>query len=384
MAECPEVAAASALGAEVSSRAREIEAGRRLPLDLAQRFAREGLFRICVPARYGGSERHARDVVRVIETMSQADGSAGWCVMIGVTTGLLAASLSEDWARKIYGADPDVITGGVVRAAGSARAVASGHVVSGRWPFGSGVQHSDWVVGGCAMQDASGVPLSGKHGPETRLMFFEPSQLAVLDTWHVSGLRGSGSHDFEVADAFVPEGRSVVLGGRARVDGPLFQFPTLGLLALGVCAVAVGIARHAIAAFVELAGGKTPTGSTRSLANRPLAQQAVADAEASLRGARAFLFEAIDQAWEVAQRGELTTEARASLRLAATHAAWRSAHAVDRVYNAAGGSAIYDTSPLSRCFRDVHVATQHLMVGEPTLEVVGRVLLGLGVEKAQL
>jgi alkylation response protein AidB-like acyl-CoA dehydrogenase len=375
-AECEEVLAAERLVPLLRSRAAEIEAERSLPLDLARRFAEVGLFALCVPARYGGRERPARDVVRAIEAVSQGDGAAGWCVMIGATTGLLAASLPEEWAHKIYGANPRVITGGVVAANGVARVAPGGHSVRGRWPFGSGVRHSDWVVGGTRM------PVARDGGePEARLMFFEPAQIRVLDTWRASGLRGTGSHDFEVADAFVPEGRSVVLGGRPRVEGALYEFPTLGLLALGVSAVALGIARHAIEAFVELAGGKTPTGSTRTLANRPLAQRAVADAEASLRAARAFLFEAVAEAHAIARCGRLGPEVKARLRLAATHAAWRSAAATDLVYHAAGGTSVYDASPLSRCFRDVHVATQHIMVAEPTLEVVGRVLLGLGARE---
>jgi alkylation response protein AidB-like acyl-CoA dehydrogenase len=370
---CEEIGAAERLGREACERAPEIEAERSLPRDLARRFAEAGLFAVCVPARYGGRERSARDVVRVIEAVARGDGAAGWCVMIGATTGLLAASLPEEWAQKIYGANPCVVTGGVVVANGRARAAPGGHLVSGRWPFGSGVRHSDWVVGGTRMPEAA----AGAE-PEARLMFFEPAQIRVLDTWRASGLRGTGSHDFEVEDAFVPEGRSVVLGGRPRVEGPLYEFPTLGLLALGVCAVALGIARHALDAFVDLAGGKTPTGSARTLANRPIAQRAIAEAEASLRGARAFLFEAIDEAWGIARGGRLSTETKSALRLAATHAAWRSAAAVDLVYHAAGGTSVYDASPLSRCFRDVHVTTQHIMVAEPTLEVVGRVLLGVG------
>ncbi len=373
---CEEVVLAERLVPELCERAAEIEAERNLPLDLARRFAETGLFAVCVPSRYGGRERTARDVVRVIETVARGDGAAGWCVMIGATTGLLAASLPEEWAHKIYGANPCVVTGGVVHAAGRARAVPGGHVVSGRWPFGSGVRHSDWVVGGTRMPEGAAA-----SEPEARLMFFEPSQIRVLDTWRASGLRGTGSHDFEVEDAFVPEGRSVVLGGRPRAPGALYEFPTLGLLALGVSAVALGIARHAIEAFVDLAGAKTPTGSTRTLANRPVAQRAVADAEASLCAARAFLFEAIDEAQEIARGGRLGLEVKARLRLAATHAAWRSAAATDLVYHAAGGTSVYDASPLSRCFRDVHVATQHIMVGEPTLEVVGRVLLGLGARE---
>jgi alkylation response protein AidB-like acyl-CoA dehydrogenase len=326
-----------------------------------------------------------RDVVRVIEEVGRADGSSGWCVMLGATTGLLAASLPDEWARKIYGSDPNVATCGVVRANGIARPVAGGHSVSGTWPFASAILHSDWVVGGCLVAGADGeIPVPAERGAETRLFFFESSQLRVLDTWRTSGLRGTGSHDFEVRDAFVPEGRSVLLGGRPRVQAPLFQFPTLGALALGVTAVSLGIARRAIQEFVALAGGKVPTGSSRTLANRPLAQRAVADAEASLRAARAFLFEVLEEVWAIAQAGTLTTEARSLIRLAATHATWRSAHAVDQVYQAAGGTSIYDACALSRCFRDVHVATQHLMVAEPTLEVCGRVLLGVGADKAAL
>lgn len=385
MSDCPELEAARGLADLVAERAGEGDAARAIPHDVARRLAEAGLFRVCVPARYGGSERHVRDVVRVIEEIGRADGSAGWCVMIGATTGLLAGSLPEDWARKIYGSDPDVATCGVVRAGGVARPVAGGHSVRGSWPFASGISHSDWVVGGCNVVGADGeTPAPGPHGPETRLFFFEPTQVRVLDTWRTSGLRGTGSHDFEVSDAFVPDGRSVVLGGRPLVDGPLFKFPTLGLLALGVTSVSLGIARRSIQEFIALAGGKVPTGSARTLANRPLAQRAVADAEASLRAARAFLFEVLDEVWAAAQQGALSTEARAQLRLAATHSTWRAAHAVDQVYQAAGGTSIYDVSPLSRCFRDVHVATQHLMVAEPTLELVGRVLLGVGAEKSLL
>ncbi len=385
MAECPEVEAARALADLVAERAPEGDFARAIPRDLARKLAEAGLFRVCVPARYGGAERHVRDVVRVIEEIGRADGSAGWCTMIGATTGLLASSLPDEWARKIYGSDPNVATCGVVRANGVARPVEGGHRVKGIWPFGSGILHSDWIVGGCVVAGADGAaPAEGERGAEARLFFFEPGQVRVLDTWHTSGLRGTGSHDFEVSDAFVPDGRSVVLGGRPRVDGPLFQFPTLGLLALGVTSVSLGIARRAIQEFLALAGGKVPTGSSRTLANRPLAQRAVADAEASLRSARAFLFEVLDEVWSVAQRGALTTEARSLIRLAATHATWRSAHAVDQVYQAAGGTSIYDGCALSRCFRDVHVATQHLMVAEPTLELCGRVLLGLGVDKTPL
>jgi alkylation response protein AidB-like acyl-CoA dehydrogenase len=385
MSEAPEVHAAHALAPEVARRADEAERARTLPVDLARTLARAGLFGLCVPERYAGRERSARDMVRAIEEIATGDGAAGWCVMIGSTTGMLAASLPEEWADKIYGASPDVITCGVTAPSGRARPVDGGHLVSGRWQWGSGVRHSDWVAGGVVMTDGA-EPIAGPHGgPELRLAFFERAQVEVLDTWHSSGLRGSGSHDFEVRDAFVPEGRSVLWGGKPRCDGPLYRFPTLGLLALGVSAVALGIARHAIDELVRLAGEKVPTGSNRALANRPLVQRQVAQAEAALRSSRAFLLEAIDGAWTAAvAQGRLGADERANLRLAATNATQRSADAVDLVYSAGGGSAVYESCPLQRCFRDVHVATQHIMVAEPSWELLGRVRLGLSDGKGVL
>jgi alkylation response protein AidB-like acyl-CoA dehydrogenase len=366
--------AARALAPEVQARAAEAEAARRMPPDLARKLAEAGVFNVCVPATLGGGELSARDVLRVIEEVSRADGAAGWCAMIFATTGVLAASLPEAFAREIYGASPSVITAGAAAPLGRARAVAGGHRVTGRWPFGSGCQNSDWLVGGTVMGEG-----------ESRLVFFARDQVQVLDTWYTGGLRGTGSHDFEVTDAFVPEGRAVLLGSKPSCAGPLYRFPTFGLLALGVCAVTLGIARRAIDELVGLAGAKMPTGSARNLASRAVVQRQVGEAEAALRSARAYVYGAIESAWQIAAGGEsLPLETRADLRLAAANAAWSAARAVDLVYHAAGGTSVYDASPLSRCFRDVHVATQHIMVAQPIFELAGRVLLGLPTERGSL
>ena len=214
--------------------------------------------------------------------------------------------------------------------------------------------------------------------PETLLVFFAASEVTIHDTWDTSGLRGTGSNDIEVKDLFVPQGRWAVLGGRPQIDAPLYRFPTLGLLALGVSAVALGIAVHAIECFIDLAAGKVPTGSSRALANRGSAQADLARAEAAVSSARAMTFEAIDAAWEIASHGgRLDQNIKARLRLAASNNTWSAVDAVDRLYHAAGGTSIYAASDMQRCFRDVHVATQHIMVAQPTFEVVGKVMLGL-------
>jgi alkylation response protein AidB-like acyl-CoA dehydrogenase len=372
-----ELRAARALAAEVSARAPEAETARRLPPELARKLAEAGLFALCVPRALGGGELSAADTVRVIEEVARADGAAGWCVMIGATTGLLAASLPESFAREIYGRDAPVVTGGAVAATGRGAAVAGGHRVTGRWRFGSGCQHSDWLVGGTVLGEG--------EGAETRLMFFARDQIQILDTWYTGGLRGTGSHDYEVSEAFVPEGRSVRLDQPPRAPGALYRFPLMGLLALGIAGVTLGIARRALDEFAALAGAKLPTGSARSLANRAVVQRQMAEAHAGLESARGYVFDAIGHAWRRAEAGEsLSLETRAELRLAAAHAAWSAARAVDLVYHAAGGTSIYDASPLSRCFRDVHVATQHIMVAQPIFEVAGRVLLGLPTERGSI
>jgi alkylation response protein AidB-like acyl-CoA dehydrogenase len=173
------------------------------------------------------------------------------------------------------------------------------------------------------------------------------------------------------------------------VDGPLerplYAFPQFGLLAMGIAAVALGLARAAIDALVEIAGGKTPQGSARPLAARPAAQSDVSRAEALLRSSRAFYYEAIEQAWEGAcARGRIEADQRRDVRLATTHATRACAEAVDLMYDLGGGTSVYQRSPLQRVFRDVHVATQHMMVSPATLELTGRLLLGVETDIGQL
>jgi alkylation response protein AidB-like acyl-CoA dehydrogenase len=363
--------------AEIRERAADIESAGRMPSDLARRMSATGLFRILVPAKYGGLQVHPRMFFETLETTAHADASVGWCLMIGTTTGLLSASFAEDRAHEVYGSRPDVITCGVTAPIGRAERVEGGVRVSGRWPFASASQVSDWIGGGCLLIE-DGEPVIGDRGPRALLPLFAAEEVTIHDTWHTSGLCGTGSHDIEVNDVFVPEGRWSWLGEAPRIDDTLYRFPTLGLLALGVSAVSLGTAQRAIDAFAELAVEKTPSGSRRTLSEWSGAQAALARAIAAVKSARAYSLQAIDEAWAQAEgTGRLDLRTKADLRLAATHNAWAAVDAVDRLYHAAGGSSIYRSNVLQRCFRDVHVATQHIMVTERTLEAVGRVALGI-------
>ncbi len=372
--------AARALATEVSARAAELEAARRLPADLARMFAAAGLFRIAIPQAWGGFELHPSDMVRVIEEVSRADGSAGWCVMIGATTAILSGLLPERGAREIYATDPLVITGGAVAPTGKARVTDGGYLVSGRWQWGSGAQNCQWMGGGALVMEGEQPRRTASGDVENRYMVFAADQVEILDTWNSSGLRGTGSHDFQVREAFVPADRSVVLGLDPPVlDRPLYRLPLFGLFAASVCAVALGLARRAIDEFIALAVKKTPTYEQRTLAESSRVQATVGEAEAALRSSRAFLLDAIEAAWGVAAAGSAPTmETRRDLRLAAANAAWQSARAVDLMYHAGGGSSVHASSPLQRCFRDVHVVTQHFMVNSAIYDTAGRLYLGVG------
>lgn len=376
---------ASRIAALARDRAAEGERERRLAADLVESLIEAGFFRLCVPASVGGGEAAVAVTVEVCEELARGDAAAGWCIAVMSTAGMLAAYIPEAAAREVYGDERSVV-GGVFAPKGRAVADGDTYRVTGRWPFSSGVDHCTWVMGGCIVEEDSAPRMLESGRPDVELALFPKEDVEVIDTWNVSGLRGTGSHDIAVDDFAVPRERAAsVITRKPVAAGPLYAFPPFGLLALTIAGTALGIGRAAIEDLVDLAGGKTPTGSARSLADRPVTQARIAQAEAGLLAARAFLYDAIATAWDTAERDdEVSIEERAALRLAATHATAASAAAVDTAYDLGGGTSIYETSPLQKRFRDVHAATQHMLVGPSTWELTGRLMLGLSTDIAQL
>jgi alkylation response protein AidB-like acyl-CoA dehydrogenase len=372
------LSAASALAPLIREHADAAERDRRAQEPVIDAMARAGVFHMFVPRALGGLEADPATGIRVLEALGSADGSAGWCAMIGSTTGVVSAYLRHDAARHIFGGGPGAVTGGVVAPRGTAETVDGGYRVSGRWPFASGCQHSDWLLGGSFVRTNGEVQKLPSGDPDVHFVFFPASEVEIIDTWHVSGLRGTGSHDMAVNDLFVPSDHTYsVATGRALHDGSLYRLSMMGLLSVCVAAVGLGIARTAIDTVREMAQTKVPMGRRNPIADWATGQQEVARAEASLRSARAFVFDAIGDIWETLGNGDTPTNAqRAIMRLSATNAAWGSVDAVDRAYNLGGGSSIYETSPLQRCFRDIHTLTQHVMVAASSYEAAGRALLG--------
>lgn len=378
------VAAARALGPALRARSEEIESARRIPADLAREFAASGFHGLLAPEVYGGLEVPPRQMFETIEALAEADGSAAWCVFIHATSATMLAYLPESEARAVF-STPTTTLAGVFAPRGTALVDGDGFRVSGRWAWGSGTENADWILGGCRVI-RDGEAEAGPGGrPIPRLALVPAGEVRFLDTWRVSGLCGTGSTDFEIEDVFVPQSRIASPGLDRPLERPLYAFPNFALLAMGIAAVALGLARASIREAVALAGAKTPDGSARKLANRPHVQGEIARAEAGVRSARAFLLESIEAAWDVARRdSRIGVEQRRDLRLATTWATGQAAAAVDRMYEVAGGTAVYRDSPLQRHFRDVHAATQHMMVGTSTYELTGRLLLGLETDTSFL
>ncbi|WP_108811018.1 acyl-CoA dehydrogenase family protein [Sphingorhabdus sp. Alg231-15] len=378
-------AAIMALLPEIADRAGETELARHLPADLARKMAAAGVFNLSKPSALGGLELPPFEFMQLIETISEADASTGWCAMIAVTSTLGAAYMGEKAAKEIFGPD-DVITGGVFAPMGKAEDKGDHYILSGQWQWGSGSANCSWLGGG-ALIFRDGELLKFDNGaPYHRMLFFPAGEVEFIDSWHVSGMKGTGSGDFSVEKIKIPKERSVsFVADRPRDSGALYKFPLFGLLALGVSSVALGNARAALEEIKQVAIHKKTPGGGRSMAQRATIQAEIARATAQLGGAFSFLEDAIGKAWHEAQgKGDISPEARANLRLACAHATETSADICKIAYTLGGGGAVYASNSLQRRFRDAHVATQHIATAPAVFELAGRILLDQPVDMAML
>jgi alkylation response protein AidB-like acyl-CoA dehydrogenase len=384
------VETAKSIAALAAEHASDAERAGRLSTDVQSALVEAGFYRLCVPESVGGLEAHPAVLVEVVETLARGDAAPGWIISVCATAGLLSAYIPPEAARSIYGR-PESAVGGVFAPRGRAvpdpdSADGAGFRVTGRWPFASGCLHADWFLVGCVVQEGDGLRMLPNGMPDVRLMLAPTSAYTIHDTWDVTGLRATGSNDVSLGDQPVPvEHSGSVLSDQPVSGGTLYAFPLFGLLAIAIAGVGLGAARGALDDLANLAVAKTPTAGRRTLAERATVQADVARADASLRAARAGLYEAIIVAWDAAvAEGVVPVPARTGLRLAATHATAVGAEVTHTAYVLGGGTAIYGTSPLQRRYRDANVATQHMLVAPATWELTGRLLLGLETDVTQL
>jgi alkylation response protein AidB-like acyl-CoA dehydrogenase len=357
----------------------EGETLRRAPPHIAEALAKAGLLQMYLPRSMGGPELPPLIVFGAVEELSRADGSIGWCAMIATTVSHSVGLLDAEVGRSMAGCPADMRMAGSIRPMGRARAANGGHRIEGRWDFASGVNHARWLMCPCVIWEDAKPMRTPAGAPMTRIFWVPADRATILDTWRTLGLRGTGSHDFTIEDVFVPEDHSAAMGAPAREEGLLYDSRLhLSWIWTATVGNAIGIARGALDAFADLATSKASTMSTTLLRDRPLVQARVAEAEAILSAARAYVQVAVGDLWTRASQGQAGLDAAiAQARLAITHGMHEAVRSVDLVFHAAGTNAIYERNPLERHFRNIHVAVQHAAGLPAHMEAAGKALLGL-------
>jgi alkylation response protein AidB-like acyl-CoA dehydrogenase len=368
------------LGPALDAAADEIEQRRELPEPIVGALVARGLFRLLLPRSLGGAELPPAAYVEVIEEVAKHDASTAWC--LGQATGctMSSALLDPEVAGEIFGGERGIVAWGPPGPA-EAWTVPGGFRLSGSWSFASGSHHATWLGAHVAILGEDGKPrLRPDGGPVIRTLLFPKASAEFSDIWRVIGLRGTGSDRYTVADLFVPEKYTILRGAEPtpRQPGLLYAFSSSNIYSAGFAGVALGIARSTLDAFVELARDKVPRGARTTLRDNNVVQSQVAQSEARLKAARAFLLESLKQIWrEITQSRRLTLEHNTTIRLASTWAIHQSREVVDTVYHAAGATAIFESHPFERRFRDIHTVIQQYQGRQVHFESVGQVLLGL-------
>ncbi|WP_458352739.1 acyl-CoA dehydrogenase family protein [Peribacillus frigoritolerans] len=352
---------------EIRARRDEFDAKQHVPRDMVEQLKQLGVYRAHTPRCFGGDSRSPSEFLRLIEAISEADGSAGWVASFGSAAVYLAA-LPRNTLARLYANGPDVSFAGGLFPIQPAEKVEGGWHVNGLWKFASG----------CKGADILGVGIGSGEGGKPLTAVLKPEAVKIVENWEVLGLRGTGSHDLLVEDAFVSDEWTFVRGGVPSIEEPIYHYPSIAYAAQVLAVVNLGIARATLDEISQIAGGRSSITGAPKMANRAYLRIAVAKSEASLRSARAFFYEATDSAWDSILRGDgVSAEQTSMLRLAAVQATRAGANAVQSAYLLAGTAAIYDGHPLQRYLRDAMVVTQHAFLSEGMYDGAGSVLLGV-------
>jgi indole-3-acetate monooxygenase len=384
----PLVEAATALQPVLRAHRDEIEREQRMPPALVGQLREAGFYRMVIPRTLGGLQVDTLTYLRVVERLAEGCGSVGWNLGNGGVGQLVTLGLPDEGVEEIYGKRADtIIAGTAVPGGGQAVPVAGGYRVSGRWQFGSGCQEASWMLGSFQVIGDDGQPRRHPDGDSLywRGVFARAEVEIVPGSWDVAGLRGTGSFDWTVEDAFLPERRTMPQVGIplenqwSRWPGVMYALPVQCWVGPHHSAVITGIARAGIDALIDLAGGKQPRGRPVGLlCDNPQVQDAVGRADAILNAGRAYRSAQIAELWAMVASGKETTlEQRARCRLASTYAADSAREAMDLVYRHGGSTSFKRESRLAECWRDLHVVGQTVTIAPEWYPIGGRVYLGL-------
>ncbi len=374
------IARAESVRPFVEQVADEIEEKRRLPPVLLDKLHEARLFRMLMPRSSNGIETDPITFFHAIEAIAKSDASTAWCLSQASGCSMSAAYLDLPVAREIFGDDPRAVLAWGPGPGARAVECEGGYRVTGVWAFASGSRHATWLGAHCPIYRADGTPLLNPDGRRVeRTMLVPANEVQWTDIWNVVGLRGTASDQFALTDHFVRADHTMTreFEKECRESGPLYRMSAMTCYELGFSGVALGIARACLDNFVDVARNKIPRGKVSPLRDNAVVQTNLAQVEVGIRSARAFLLQSVAAIWKEISAGEtLTIDQRITIRMASTNAIHRSREAVDFAYNAAGATAIFESHPLERRFRDIHTVTQQLQGRLSHFETVGAWMLG--------
>lgn len=376
------IEAATSLRAITAEQAPLSEANRTLTQVQVDSLWASGLMTWANPAEAGGAEPSFAELIETWIELAWQDGSLGWIGIANLPSAAAAAAYlpDEGFAEVFDGPSHHTTIGGQFFPNGLGELVDGGYSISGAWNFGSGTGHAEYVAAGF-MPTSDGELLIGDDGIPPLLVAIIPAdEITFTDGWHVQGLKGTGSYDYEVADRFVPTSRTFELFTRSPLRGasPAFSMGLMPITAAGHAAWALGVAKSALDDVAELAVNKVRMGDEASIAHRLTFQRGLSHHQAMWRAARLLVTTTFAEAEaHVASGQELTTELRADMRVAATYATEASRVVTEWAHLQAGTAAIREGSRLERAFRDMYTGTQHVFIGEKTYTDAAKIRLGL-------
>jgi alkylation response protein AidB-like acyl-CoA dehydrogenase len=368
------LAKALALEPLLREEAPESERLRRLSPKAAAALRSAGVFRMPMPAAWGGPEVDIVTQTEIVETLSRADGSAGWCAMIGSDGGFYSAFLDDDTGRALY-PDLDAVTAGGVLPAGRLDRTPGGYRLSGRWAFASGIDHADVVAAGAMVYDGDEIVTGPEGRPEWRVALLPAGAYQVHDTWYTTGLAGSGSHDYSADGVFVPAGQAFSFLDGARREGTLYAWP--GLFIANAPGVPLGIARDALDVARAIWIDKVIVPDMRPARDDPRVRATIARAEAMVGSVRSYTYDLLGAFWATLAAGDTPTpDQRAALAGSYAHTFRTCRDAVALLYEEIGSQSVYRACPLDRHLRDLVTIGQHIMGQTRMREMAGALWLG--------
>jgi alkylation response protein AidB-like acyl-CoA dehydrogenase len=357
----------------------EAEREKRLPAQVAEALRDAGFFRMLRPASRGGLGFDPVTAFRIGEALARIDSAAAWNVQVCNTSELFGGWFGDATSDEVFGS-PNAVVAGAFNPPRRAVAVADGYRVSGRTPFNSGCHHATWFLGLADVFEGEEQPVGDKAEPRTLLIAIPAHECKIVENWNTLGMSGTGSHDVDVREVFVPKERTAPFGPlvepSAAYDNPLSRmalWTTVGCHA----SVALGVAQAAIDDLAAL-GSKVPAYTQSAIQNRSTVQLRIARAEGKLEAARSYFHAAYDEAWAaVSKRGHLELREKSRCQSASSTAALTAAEVVDLVHSCVGTAGIREEQRFQKHFRDAHVITQHAFLSEARLEAVGQIMFGL-------